>query len=369
MRASTRATTEPWRPAPPGWRPHNDNRGGEPLALPPPPLPLADTQLAPPPPQFGPYLVHDKLGAGGLSTVHAATDAHAARLGIAKPLALKRLHAAFSREWELVEAFLREAQLANQLRHPNVARTYGYGKLEGTYYAAMELVRGPTLEVVVTQCRTAAGAMPTPVVVEVILQTLDALDHLHTARPAVIHRDVTPQNLMITAGGRVKLVDLGVAKTAARRQTQRGILKGTAGYMAPEYLDGELDARADLFAVGVLAHELLAGRPLFAADSDVQTLHNVRRKIVSPPSRWAPEVPYDLDDIVLLALQRDPARRWQSAAAMRVALTTLARSLGGRLACVQAVREWLTWAFAREPRRDTVRVRRMLAAIEADPGV
>nr|HEX4313106.1 serine/threonine-protein kinase [Kofleriaceae bacterium] len=374
MRATTRATTEPWHPAArarvrAGWRVRNDNgddarpSDADIPPLPPPPLPFADTQLAPPAPRFGAYLVHDKLGDGGLSIVHRATAAHAERLGVAKPLALKRLRAGFAAEWELVEAFLREAQIGHQLRHVNVARTYDYGRHDGTYYAATELVRGPSLAHVVAQCHSAAGAMPTPVAVEIVLQILDALDHLHTATPAIIHRDVTPTNFLVTAAGRVKLVDLGVAKTAARRQTARGILKGTAAYMAPEYLGGELDARADLFGAGVILHELLSGRALFAADSDVQTMRNVRRKIIQRPSRWAAEVPFDLDDIVLLALQRDPARRWQSASAMRFALTTLATRLGGRDACQHAVREWLAWAFARAPRHDTSAVQRLVASL------
>jgi serine/threonine-protein kinase len=373
VRASSRAETSPWAVedrarAHVGWRARNlndDRAGGRPSPLPPPPLALADTMLAVPAARFGPYVILDKLGDGGLSVVHRATDTDAAARGRQRTVALKRLHAHHAGDWELVDAFLREAQLGNLLRHPHVARTYAYGKIDHTFYAATELALGPTLGQVVRQCRAAAGAIPTGVVVELLIQLADAVDHLHTRRPAVIHRDIQPDNAVVTAAGVVKLVDFGVAKTAARRQTRRGILKGTAAYFAPEYLDGELDARADLFAIGVIGHELLVGRSLFAGASEAETLRNVRGKVVPPPSRWAPEVPRDLDDIVMTALQRDPARRWQNAAALRFALTTLADAYGGRRRLVRGLVDWLGWAFEREPRRDT-QVARLVDAMSRE---
>jgi serine/threonine protein kinase len=350
-----------------GWRARNENDESQRVApLPPPPtIGLADTMLAPPAPRFGAYTIHDKLGDGGLSVVHRATDEHAAARGRKRTVALKRLHAHHASDWELVDAFLREAQIGSLLRHPNVARTYAHGKIDGTFYAATELALGPTLAQVVRQSRAAAGAIPTGVVVELLIQLADALDHLHTRRPAIIHRDIQPDNAVVTAAGAVKLVDFGVAKTAARRQTRRGILKGTAAYFAPEYLDGDIDARADLFAVGVIGHELLVGRSLFAGASEAETLRNVRAKVISPPSRWAPEIPLDLDDIVMTALQRDPSRRWQSAAAMRFALTTLADAYGGRPRLARALVDWLGWAFEREPRRDT-QVARLVDVMAAE---
>ncbi len=360
MRALTRAPTAPWSGsararARAGWSPRNENRdsGALATALQPAPLALADTALAVPPPQFGPYLVGDKLGDGGLSTVYRATDTRDRTRGAERHVAIKRLHSNHATDPQMVEAFVGEAQVGRQLRHANVARCYGHGKLDGTFYAAMELALGPTLADVIKQSRTAAGAIPTAVVVELGIQLCDALDHLHTRTPRIIHRDVQPDNLVITSAGQLKLVDFGVAKVAARRQTLRGVLKGTAAYLAPEYLDGELDARADLFSAGAIMHELLAGRPLFTGGNDVLTLRNVRAKVVQPPSRWAPDVPLDLDDIIMTALARDPERRWQNAAAMRFALTTLAKAYGGRRALGHLVGEWLGWAFERKPRRDT----------------
>ncbi|MGE5182123.1 MAG: serine/threonine-protein kinase [Acidobacteriota bacterium] len=329
MRAHSRAETTPWEPS-----------RGE---------------------RFGPYEVHEELGGGGLSVVHRAIDT---RLTGPHELALKRLRDGLSGRWELVDAFLYEAQLASQLRHPHVARVYAYGKLDGQFYAAVELVRGATLAQIVRQSRAAAGAIPVGIVVELMLQLCDALDHLHTSEPAIVHRGVAPANLMVGRDGRLKLIDFGIASTAARRQIGRGATKDALAYVAPEAVFGKVDARGDLFAAGVIAHELLSSRPLFHGASEAATVHNVCTRIVPPPSRFAPSVSRELDDIVLTALQRDPGARWQSAAAMRFALGEIARELGGRTQLAAQVAEWLEWAFARRPRRDRTRIVKMIDAIE-----
>jgi eukaryotic-like serine/threonine-protein kinase len=328
VRATSRAETEPWARA-------SDDR-------------------------FGPYVVHEELGAGGLSAVHRAVDT---RDSGTREIALKRLRAELAGEWQLVDAFLYEAQLASQLHHPHVARAYEYGKHDGTFYAAVELVRGATLAAIVRQSRSAAGAIPAGVVVEIMLQLCDALEHLHSCSPAIVHRGLAPANVMVSRHGRVKLIDFGIASTAARRQPRRGVIHGALAYVAPEAVFGKIDARGDLFAAGAIAHELLAGKPLFAGASEAATVHNVCSRLVPPPSRFAPAITRELDDIVLTALQRDPEQRWQSAAAMRFALGEVARELGGRDRLAQQVRDWLGWAFARPPRHDT-KVVRLIDSIE-----
>jgi serine/threonine protein kinase len=299
--------------------------------------------------------VHELVGSGGLSTIHRAS------IGDSE-FALRRLHPGFETEWELVDAFMNEARLASELEHPHVARTLDYGKLEGTYYAACELVLGPTLVDILRQCRSAAGAIPVGVAVELTLQLCDVLAYLHGS-PRIVYRGMAPDNVMVSSAGRVKLIDFGIAKTAARRQTRRGIVKGSLGYVAPESLAGDIDPRADLFAVGAIAHELLVGRPLFAADNEAHTLRNITHLPIQPPSRFAPDIPRELDDIVLAALERDRDQRWQSAIAMYVALGGVARALGGRLLLAQHTREWLAWAFARKPRRESP-VRELIAELE-----
>ena len=273
-------------------------------------------------------------------------------------VALKRLKPELSDDRDFVESFVQEARLARLANHPNIARAYELGKLEDTYYIAMELVRGPTLQAVMTQSRTAAGAIPLPIIVDILIQLCDAVDHVHHLRDeegrslSLIHRDVSPANVILSNTGHVKLIDFGVAKAARSRvQTQAGFIKGKLSYVAPEYTHGHLDHRADLFAIGVIAHELLTGHRLFAARTDVSVVEKVRALPIQKPSRQEPRVTRELDDIVITALQRDPDKRWQNAAAMKLALEGVANDLGGRPRGKEIV-AWVEWAFSREPWRD-----------------
>ncbi|MEJ7599765.1 MAG: serine/threonine-protein kinase [Kofleriaceae bacterium] len=300
--------------------------------------------------QFGIYRVSEEIGDGsGLASVHRAIDTTTGT-----PIALKRLRPQFAADQELLSVFLAEGQLGSQLHHEHVQQTIAYGKLDGTYFIAMELVIGPTLSQVMKQSASAAGAIPVAIVIELLLQLCSALEHLHTRPVRIIHRDVSPANILLSNTGRVKLTNLATAKTAQSRvSTGHGIIKGTLGYVAPEYTFGRLDTRADLFAIGVIAHELLAGGPLFGTAKDYATMWRVREKPIQPPSRWNPQVSRDLDDIVLTALQRDPERRWQNAGALRFALTALAdRSIDAQL-----IRDWAEWAFSKRPHRETVLVK------------
>ncbi|HMG53209.1 MAG TPA: serine/threonine-protein kinase [Kofleriaceae bacterium] len=302
--------------------------------------------------EFGPYLVYERLGQGGMATVHRAEKRG---VGIRRPIALKRLLFHVAADPALVKLFVDEARLASHLRHANVAQTYELGKVGDTFFIAMEYASGPTLAQIIRQCLAAAGDMPLTITVNVLAQICEALDHAHnlcdeTGRSLrIIHRDVSPANIIVTNTGVVKLIDFGIAKaTISSVQTQAGFIKGKFGYIAPEYITGQIDARVDLFAVGVVAHEMMSGRRLFEGKDDFETLQNIRDMNLLPPSRWNPHVPPDLDDIVMTALQRDPARRWQSAGAMQVALTHVAREFG-RVVGGQQVAEWIDWAFSQLP--------------------
>ncbi|MDB4960798.1 MAG: serine/threonine protein kinase [Myxococcales bacterium] len=309
---------------------------------------------------FGAYTVYEPMGEGGMARVHRAE--RVGPDGTRRTVALKRMWEHLSEDRDFVESFIQEARLASLLRHPNVAQAYELGKVDDTYYIAMELVPGPTLNDVMIQSRTAAGAMPLPIVVEILIQLCDALDHAHNLHDEhgraleIIHRDVSPANVIVSSSGVVKLIDFGVAKAARSNvHTQHGFIKGKLSYVAPEYTLGQLDRRADLFAVGVIAHEMLSGRRLFLADTDIETVHNIREKPIQPPSRTSSQVTPDLDDIVMTALQRDPNKRWQNAAAMRAALVGARAAIG--TADANVIREWVSWAFTREPWRDSIVVR------------
>ncbi len=271
--------------------------------------------------------------------------------GFRKSVALKRMHSALTEDPDFVKAFVHEAQLVSRLRHPNIAQAFDLGKIDGTYFLAMELVPGPTLGQVMRQSRRAAGAVPLPIVLEILIQICDALEHAHELRDEaghpldLIHRDVSPSNVIVSSSGSVKLIDFGIAKArSSRLVTEAGIVKGKHAYLAPEYTYGRLDRRADLFGLGVIAHELLTGRRLFLAGSEVQTIRDVRGKPIPPPSRYASQISPELDDIIMTALQRDPTLRWQSAGAMRFALIAELRRLGKAVSGAQ-IRDWVEWAF------------------------
>ena len=304
--------------------------------------------------EFGQYLIYEKLGTGGMATVHRAESRGVA--GFRRSVALKRLLPHIAEDESMVRSFAHEARLASHLHHTNVAQTYDLGKVDDIYFIAMEYIAGPTLTQVMKQCEAAAGPMPIPIAMAILGQICDALDHAHnlsddSGKPlGIIHRDVSPSNIIVSNTGIVKLIDFGIAKASTGDKTKTGLIKGKFAYIAPEYTLGLLDLRADLFGVGVIAHELVTGRQLFQSTSDYETIRNLRDMPIQPPSRWNSQVSRDFDDIVMTALQRDPELRWQSAGAMRTALTNASRSLG--VVGHQQVREWIEWAFVQDAHRE-----------------
>jgi len=302
--------------------------------------------------RFGSYEIYEELGAGGIASVHLARSP-----AIKNPVALKRLFPHVASIREIVGSFVDEARLARYLQHPGIARIYEYGRIRGTYFIAFEFVPGPTLQQLQQHCAAHVGRIPIPVVLEIAYQLCDALDHAHNLRDRVglplgiVHRDVSPSNVIVSSSGQVKLIDFGLAKSKQSSvQSQAGVLKGKLNYVAPEYLvGGKLDARCDLWALGVCLHELLTGRRLFDSPEQGAILERVRGLQIPPPSRFNPEVSHEVDQIVLTALQREPARRWQSAAAMRDAIAT---HTSRRLTSQQLV-TWVEWAFSqKQPLRE-----------------
>jgi len=266
-------------------------------------------------------------------------------------VALKRMLPHIASSEDMVRSFVREARLVSHLRHQNVAQTYDYGKVDDTYFIVMELITGRNLREVLRHCARTTGPMPVQIALNILNQICDALDYAHNLRNdageplGIIHRDVSPSNVIVSGAGVVKLIDFGVAKhSGASMQTMSGTLKGKFAYMAPEYLVGQLDARAGLFAVGVIAHELLTNRPLFSGRDHVDTMRRMRSMRIEPPSKSNPHVPPEIDDVVMTALARDPERRWQHATALHTALTTLTRRLDLVASNAQVV-QWLDWAF------------------------
>ena len=289
------------------------------------------------------YIVHEQLGRGGMAVVHRAEDP------LGRVVALKRLlpHDGFDIDFSILRTFIEEARLATRFHHTNIAKTYRLGKLDDRYFIEMEYLPGPTLAQLAVRSKL-AGPLPVSVVIQILIQVCDALHYLHNLCDddgfplGLVHRDVSMSNIIITGPGTVKLIDFGVVKGhSSQAPTQAGRIKGKLGYVAPEYLDGQIDCRADLFAVGVIAHELLTGRRLFHRDEDLDTLQRIRTLPIAPPSHTRPSVPLEVDAIVMTALARDPDRRWQSAREVRDALI----SLQNRPADPSSIRSWIDWAF------------------------
>lgn len=286
---------------------------------------------------------------GGMASVHRAEVDGIE--GFSKSIALKRMLPSVAANAELVQAFVREAQLTSHLRHTNVPQTYELGKVGDIYFIAMELVTGRTLRDILQHCARTTGPMPVQIALNILNQVCDALDYAHNLcddsgrHLGIIHRDVSPSNVIVGETGVAKLIDFGIAKAAGQLQTRSGTIKGKFGYVAPEYTEGRIDARADLFAIGVMAHELLTNRPLFSTNDDYETLKRVREMPIVPPSQLNAHVPPDIDGIVMTALERDPQQRWQHATALRSALTTLTRRLG-LVASDADVVAWLDWLYA-----------------------
>ena len=303
---------------------------------------------------FGPYLVYEELGAGGMASVHRAEISGIE--GFRRQVALKRMLPHVAASAEMVQSFVREAHLASHLRHSNVAQTYELGKVGDTYFIAMELIEGKSLRAILKHLAANTGPMPIPVSLNILNQICDALDYAHnlcdeTGQPlGIIHRDVSPSNIIVATGGCVKLIDFGIAKVKAHgnNTTLTGTVKGKFGYMAPEYIEGSLDARADLFALGVIAHELFTNHPLFSTGEEVETLQRVRSMNIPAPSALNPAVPKEVEEIVMTALSRDPEARWQAATALRTAMTTITKRLNLEIHN-QHVAEWIEWLYAHTP--------------------
>ncbi|HSD89261.1 MAG TPA: serine/threonine-protein kinase [Kofleriaceae bacterium] len=314
---------------------------------------------------FGEYRILDQLGTGGMSTVHLAE--HRSKDGSFKMVALKRLLPRAATRKELRESFLDEARLLRYLHQPNIPETYDSGKIGDTHYIAMEFVPGPTLKELIEHCGKTVGTIPTEITLNVVAQICDALDHAHNrcdekGKPlGIIHRDISPANIILSETGLVKLIDFGLAKAAiSSAATDEGVIKGKFNYVAPEYIGGTLDARADIWALGVVVYELLTSRRLFDAPDDLETMNRVRKLPIPSPSRANPRVTPELDYIVMTALQRDPSRRWQSAAHMRDALRRVIEKPGNNVDNRHVI-DWVNWVFSQKPGTEASGVSKLIS--------
>jgi len=311
------------------------------------------------PQRFGDYVLTSHLGRGGMADVFRAQRVGAA--GFERTCVVKRILRPFTDDRNFVEMFINEAKIAASLSHPNIAQVYELGEIDGEYFMAMEYVKGMDLLHVLRHLAKHHPDhrwLPAAVAAYVARELCRALAHAHDhvdeqRRPQpIVHRDVSPQNIMIGYDGQVKVIDFGIAKAmfTVSEITRSGTLKGKIAYMSPEQVRGESPGpESDVFAAGVVLYEMLIGRRLFKGENDFETLQRVQSMVVPPPSRVGQHVPVELDPIVMHALERERTARYKRAASMA---RDLEEWLSGVRFSVEHMVEFMSSAFPPESRQE-----------------
>lgn len=282
---------------------------------------------------LGQYVLGDRLGMGGMAVVFSAQCPQRG------PVAIKRILPGLADDPGFVEMFWDEAHITSQLNHPNIVRLLDYGRKEAQLFMALEYVDGPSLARVLRKAAREKRALSYAALLSLAVELLDALSYVHTVTDdqggtlKIVHRDVSPGNVMVTSGGSAKLGDFGiVCSQALARRTQPGELKGKIGYMSPEQAAGEgVTSQSDLFSVGIILAEFLTLRPLFLGKSEMQTLSRTVQVDLSTWRRHCGAVVPELRRVVERALSRDLSRRYESAKQMRAALVTVAQQYDWQL--------------------------------------
>jgi serine/threonine protein kinase len=268
---------------------------------------------------FGPYRLIQQIAVGGMAEIYLAKAKGIG--GFEKFLALKVIHPNFAEDEHFIRMLVDEAKIAVQLTHANIAQIFDLGRLSETYYIAMEFVDGSDLFRVLRRASELELEMPMELGAYVALEVTSALDYAHNKKDdygaplGIIHRDISPQNVLLSYAGEVKLVDFGIAKAAQRVQsTAAGVIKGKYYYMSPEQAWGDpVDHRTDVFSCGILLYEMLVGQMLYLEEDLTKLLDMVRKANIAPPSTLRRSIPPELDGIVMRALAARPEHRYASA--------------------------------------------------------
>ncbi|MBJ73616.1 MAG: hypothetical protein CMN31_20215 [Sandaracinus sp.] len=277
--------------------------------------------------QFGRYELLGRLAVGGMAEIYLARETSAVQGAGARHVVIKRVLQHVADDETFVTMFFDEARLAMRLHHPNIVHLYEFGEEAGSYFIAMEWIDGVALGKLIRKARDHDG-IPAPISVKVIARIAEALHYAHHLRGddgqplGIVHRDVSPQNIMVSYEGTVKLLDFGIAKASIQHtKTQDGQVKGKFAYMSPEQCLGEpLDGRGDIFALGVCLFEALTGRPLYHRKTQYETMRAVLEEPVPSVRKHRPEIPEALDRLVQRALAKKPDDRFADAGQMQVEL-------------------------------------------------
>jgi serine/threonine protein kinase len=302
---------------------------------------------------FGKYYLLERINVGGMAEVFKAKTVGVE--GFERLVALKRILPSIAEDEEFITMFIDEAKIAVQLQHANIAQIFDLGKVEDSYFIALEYVNGRDLRGIFDDLRKQGEIMPMPQVCYLIMQLCEGLDYAHNKRDVqgrdlnLVHRDVSPQNVLVGYEGEVKLIDFGIAKAAGKAsKTQAGILKGKFGYMSPEQVRGlPIDRRSDIFALGIVLYEMLTGERLFIGESDFSTLEKVRNVEIIPPSSFNSDIPDKLERIVLKALEKNVEDRYQNAIDLHDDLQLFLHSVG-QFSSRKDLSAWMKRTFAGE---------------------
>ena len=280
---------------------------------------------------YGQYALLERVAVGGMAEVFRAKRKGVE--GFEKVVAVKRILPHLSSNKDFVDMFIAEAKMVASLSHPGIAQMFDLGKIGDSYYIAMEFVEGRDLRTVLTHARDRDRVMGVDLAALIAAKVGAALEYAHRHRDEngkelhIVHRDVSPQNILVSRDGEVKLVDFGIARAATKAShTDSGSLRGKIHYMSPEQAWGKpLDNRSDIFSLGSVFFEMLTGHSLVSGNSQMSILERVRKAEFIAPSSLNPSVPIELEAVVTRALQKDPVERYQNASEMLLDLDTYLR--------------------------------------------
>lgn len=319
-----------------------------PRAIPPPQRVMSSSE------QLGRYVLERRIATGGMAEIWLARQDGPA--GFAKDIVIKRILPHLADDEKFVEMFLDEARLAAQLSHPNIVQIFDLGEAEGSYFIAMEFIDGVDLSDVIERASSLQHAVPPAVAARIVADVCMALDYAHTFKNRegealnLVHRDISPQNVLLTRTGVTKVVDFGVAKAANRQhKTQTGAVKGKLSYMSPEQISGKpIDGRSDIFALGIVLYELVTTQRPFGHESELLAITAILNEQPPAPRTVVDGVPVELEDVIFKALAKDPDERYASAREMQRALEKVLQD-GGALLSGRDLEEYLSDLFSDAP--------------------
>jgi serine/threonine protein kinase len=323
---------------------------------------------------FGKYYLLERINVGGMAEVFRA-KAYGVE-GFERLLAVKRILPNIAEDQEFITMFIDEAKIAVQLNHANVAQIFDLGVVDGSYFIAMEHIHGRDLRAIFERCKQKGEPMPIAQACFAAMKICEGLDYAHNKRDQssremhLVHRDVSPQNVIVSFEGEIKLIDFGIAKAAGKMgKTQAGILKGKFGYMSPEQVRGlPIDRRSDIFSTGIVLYELLTNERLFHGESDFSTLEKVRNVEILPPSTYNRKIPEELERIVLKALAKDVDDRYQNAIDLHDELQAFVYT-AGEFYSRKDLNAWMKKFFTKEIEEETAKLEafRQMAPPEGRP--